>query len=359
MAKIASKTAISKTALVLAICFLTTAKIEAKKNGSAIVDFKPTVFDAKADSKFFYSIGKDLKFSDHIDADAPTLLSGNFLGELVSPDGRSVALTLNGELLIVRDGAPVLHVVPVRSISPHHKSMGTSFFRDENYQWSRDSKSLYLIKDAYYASKGWQLFSRNGELWRYKLETGSLELVLKPFPAFKYFWANSVLYYSIPDEQGNLHLMAFDGTSSHEESAPDDSRGQTKSASIPSAFYSFNFSDYRHALESYLGLEDDWKTVPGIERISYRGKKLLELTQGKGWDGYYFCFDIFGSSFPPGQRFLVLNTPYCDNYSGTQLMIDVSTGSMMTLPKDTRVFVPFNTENYPHYSITRDGIGVK
>jgi hypothetical protein len=263
-------------------------------------------------------------------------------------------------LLIVRAGAPVLHVVPVKSISPHHKSMGTSFFRDENYQWSRDSKFLYLIKDAYHASKGSQLFSPNGELWRYELETGSLELVLRPFPAFKYFWgADAVLYYSVPDAQGGLHLMAFDGTSTHEVPAPDFLPGQTESASIPSPFYSFDVVDYRHALESYLGIDDDWKTEPGIERISYRGKKLLELTQGKGWDGYYFCFDIFRSTFLPGQRFLLLNTPYCDNYSGTQLMVDVSTGNMMTLPKDTRVFVPFNTENYPHYSITRDGIGVK
>ena len=37
---------------------------------SKIADFRPTSFEAKANSKFFYSIGNELKYSDQIDPKA-------------------------------------------------------------------------------------------------------------------------------------------------------------------------------------------------------------------------------------------------------------------------------------------------
>lgn len=46
----------------------------ANSKPSDIADFEPTSFQAKADAKFFYSIGNDLKYSDQIDPEAPTLL---------------------------------------------------------------------------------------------------------------------------------------------------------------------------------------------------------------------------------------------------------------------------------------------
>jgi hypothetical protein len=43
---------------------------------SRIADFRPTFFEAKADSRFFYSVGNELKYSDQIDPKAPTLFRG-------------------------------------------------------------------------------------------------------------------------------------------------------------------------------------------------------------------------------------------------------------------------------------------
>ena len=62
---------------------------------SNIVDFNPTDFDAKAESAFFYSIGDELKYSDALDPQAPTLLRGKVSYFLVSPDTTRTAVVAN------------------------------------------------------------------------------------------------------------------------------------------------------------------------------------------------------------------------------------------------------------------------
>jgi hypothetical protein len=53
---------------------------------SIIVNFRPVEFGATAAGNFFYSIGDDLKYADHIGVDEPTLLKARFSGYLVSPN---------------------------------------------------------------------------------------------------------------------------------------------------------------------------------------------------------------------------------------------------------------------------------
>ena len=53
------------------LCLLAAAKGNEKNPISTILDFHPTTFEAKANSKFFYSIGQDLKYSDQIDPHPP------------------------------------------------------------------------------------------------------------------------------------------------------------------------------------------------------------------------------------------------------------------------------------------------
>ncbi len=53
-----------------------------------------------------------------------------------------------------------------------------------------------------------------------------------------------------------------------------------------------------------------------------------------------------------------MNVPYCGNYQG-QLLIDTVTGKYQRLPKDSRVYLTFNTETIPHYRITGGGITAK
>jgi hypothetical protein len=168
---------------------------------SDIVHFRPTQFQAKADAAFFFSVGDELKYSNEISSNASTLLRGHIDNFLVSPDRGKIAAVANGALLIVNaGGSGVRRVSPVDSIYMNPKPLGRSFFRDDGFQWSRDSEHLYLIRDEYYESKGSQLYSERGELWRYDLQSGILQLVLKPFPAYTYFFGNkSGIYFSVPN----------------------------------------------------------------------------------------------------------------------------------------------------------------
>lgn len=138
---------------------------------SKIANFEPTEFSAVATAPFFYSVGDELKHSDEIDPRAPTLLHGRIKNFLVSPDGSKIAVVANGLLTVVGwEGPKILQVAPVDSVYKiAAKQIGHQFFRDDHFQWSRDSKQLYLIRDEYYQSKGIQLFSEKGELWKFNV----------------------------------------------------------------------------------------------------------------------------------------------------------------------------------------------
>jgi hypothetical protein len=125
-----------------------------------------------------------------------------------------MAAVSKGILLIVGENSQVRRVAPVDSIYREPKPIGRMFFRDDDFQWSRDSESLYVIKDQFYESKGSQLYSSRAELYRYEIETGKLLPVLKPFPAYSYFFGlNFGVYFSVPTEKGDLRLRSFDGQS--------------------------------------------------------------------------------------------------------------------------------------------------
>ena len=119
----------------------------------------------------------------------PTLIRGPFTNFQVSPDRNKIAVVIKKHLLIIGTDSVIGDVGTVDSMYRGFKPVGRSFFRDEDFELSRDSKSLYLIRDEYYHSNGSQLFSKKGELWRYDLDSHSLRLVLKPFAAHAYFLA--------------------------------------------------------------------------------------------------------------------------------------------------------------------------
>jgi hypothetical protein len=98
---------------------------------SIVVDFKPTEFEATADNAFFFSIGNELKYSNEINPQAPTLLHGNIVNFLVSPDHKSIAAVANGVLVIVTsNGSTGRQVAAVDSICKEPKPIGRSFVRD-------------------------------------------------------------------------------------------------------------------------------------------------------------------------------------------------------------------------------------
>jgi hypothetical protein len=327
---------------------------------SDILDFHPNAIHAKADARFFYSVGTELKNSDHLDPKAPTLLRGSLGNCLVSPDRTAMAVVADGVLTVVgRDGMLVRHVAHVDSIYREPKPIGQKFYRDDDFQWTRDSKSLYLIRDEYYESKGSQLFSVKGELWRYDLQTGNMSLVLSPFPAYSYFFGQgSGVYFSVPTNTGDLQLKYFDGKSTRDVGPSDGN--ETLEGGLPggrdeSPFFSFSSLDYESVVLPSKGvvLADDHSAR--LLRLTIKDKPYLTFTEGEGFKGPYYCPEMFGSAFLPGDRYFLLNARLCGNYSG-QLLIDTQTGRYERLPSDTHVYLPMNTDSDFHYRITSGGI---
>lgn len=322
---------------------------------SNIVDFRPTKLQAEADTNFFFSVGNELKYSKEINSQPATLLHGHIDNFLVSPDKNKIAVAVKGTLLIIpADGSAVRQVATVDSIYKEPKPIGRSFFRNDEFQWSRDSKYLYLIKDEYYESKGSQLYSAKGELWRYNVQTGDLQLVLKPFPAYTYFFGSkSGIYFSVPTEAGDLRLRYFDGETVKDigdVGAWEVPRRQL--ASGESLFFSFSTRDFNPLFVRGAGLEIEQNGGP--QKLLIRNKPYLAFTQGNGMKGIFYCSNLYNSVFLPGDRYFLLNVG-CDNYDG-QLLIDGETGKYEQLPKDTRVYLTLTTDEIQYYRISCGGI---
>jgi len=330
---------------------------------SNILDFHPSAFQAKADARFFYSIGNELKNSDYLNPNAPTLLCGEVMDFLVSPDGAAIAVVANGLLTVVgRDGMLVRQVGHADSIYREPKPIGQHFYRDDDFQWTRDSKSLYLIRDEYYESRGSQLFSDKGELWRYDVQTGSMQSVLSSFPAYNYFFGRgSGIYFSVPTKSGDLQLKYFDGKNIRDVGMSDAYQiptGGLSGSVVESPFFSFSIIDYQKVVLPAKGvaLVDD--QLSRLRRLVIRDKPYLTLTEGEGLKGPYYCSEMLRSVFLPGDRYFLFNASYCGNYNG-QILIDAETGQYERLPSDTRVYLTLNTDSDPHYRITGAGIEAK
>ncbi|WP_263350879.1 hypothetical protein [Acidicapsa acidisoli] len=337
--------------------------MDASYTPSEIVDFHPLNFQAKADESFFYSIGNELKHSDHIDPQSPTLARGKVGQYLVAPDKRKIAVAGDGHLFIVSLDNPTFHqVTTVDSIYREPKPIGRSFFRDQEFQWARDSNALYLIKDKFYESQGSQLFSQNGELWKYDLKEKSLRLVLKPFPADNYFFdAKSKIYFSVPTDSGDLILKNFDGRDVSDvptetvETIP--TSRLAANVTIKSPFYSFYSFDYPRFARRDNDMSIVFDEPRGLKTLSGKTKQYLTLTRGEGFKGSYYCDDPSKSLSLPGDRYFLLSVS-CKNYDG-QLLIDTQTANYQTLPKDTRIYLTLNTDTYPHYHISGGGISIR
>lgn len=329
-----------------------------KDKPSNIVDFSPSHFEARAESKFFYSIRGELKYADEIDPQSPTLLRGEIKNFLVSPDSEKIAVVANGKLFVVGVDYPAREITTVDSIYREPKPIGTQFFRDDDFQWSEDSTTLYLIRDEYYTSKGSQLYSEKGELWRYAIESGNLELVLKPFRAYTYFFGQkSGIYFSVPTPDGDLVLQYFDG--SHvlkldHSSGLDIPHDRLAHGLVETPFYSFSIFDYQRMLSNY-GVSLSVDRSDGPEKLIINGKPYLALNQGVGFKGPYYCSAMLRSVFLPGERYFLFNADYCGNYSG-QLLIDTINATYETLPPKTVVYVTLNTRNVRQYRVTGGGI---
>lgn len=341
---------------------------------SRIADFRPTFFEAKADTRFFYSVGNELKYSDQIDPKAPTLFRGDVENFLVSPDNKKIAFVENHQLVVVDADSEFWRITAVDSIireprigsSDPPKAIGVPFFREVDFQWSKDSMALYLIRDEY-EKKGSEPFWNQGELWKYDLGAGTLQLVLTPFKAYHFFFGKrSGVYFSVRPDSGDLQLRYFDGqhvTDIGEPGALNIPIDRLSTSFVESPFYSFSAVDYElrvlpsKRVELVANTDQGQKTGP--ETLVIRGQPYLTITLGKGFLGVlHYCSELVGSVFLPGDRYFLFNVPGCGNYNG-QLLIDTLTGKYLRLPGDTVIYLTLNTDTYPSYQIGADGLAIK
>lgn len=251
-------------------------------------------------------------YSSRIDTAVPAFVRCHIDDYLVAPNRKMIAIVSNRMLMVVGNDLQVRRVVPVDSIYRDPKPIGSMFFRDGEYQWSRDSKSLYLIKDQFYDSKGSQLYSVRAELCRYDLDTGKLFSVLRTFPAYRYFFGkNSAVYFSVPTDKGDLQLRCFDGNSVRDVGAVNAGAIPLQDLStgfLESPFFSFSNVEFSELYwrGAKLAADKDGQA----ERLVIGDKAFLVLTKGEGFKGSFYCSDLRHSTFLPGMRYS------CSTYSG-------------------------------------------
>ncbi len=206
--------------------------------------------------------------------------------------------------------------------------------------------------------KEYNSFLKKANCGSLTFDSGTLELVLKPFPAFNYFFGlESGIYFSVPTEKGNLQLRYFDGQ--HVRSIGDPSTQAIPLSDLAygtkeAPFFSFSVFEYEGLLRLNV-LRFDIDQQNGAEELDIKGRTYLELTRGEGIKGPYYCGETLRSVFLPGERYFLFNLHHCENYQG-EILIDTSTGKYKRLPKDSRVYLAFNTNNWPHYKISGSGI---
>ena len=337
------------------------------KRPPMIVNYQPSSFVARGDTNFFYSIGDELKYSDQIDPNAPTIFNGNIQHLFVSPDNKKAAIITDNELIILSsDGRFKRQVTPVESGCDYsdNKKIGRGFFRSDNYQWSSNSESIYLIRNVFmYFIDRKNCYSKKSELWRYDLRTGQLTMVITPFKTYDYFTTvDNKIFFSVSDDIGDLHLRSFDGVQQRDiprSNSREFTNKQLTDLGIKSPFYTFqSFMDLHNILKN-KGVKFRINKNKGEKELVINEKVYLTQVQGDYFIKNLFLtsIDLHDSTFLPGDRYFLLDRVGSGNFSG-ELLFDVSSGKYMPLPKDTKVYPLINTNTYKNFRVTNSGITI-
>jgi hypothetical protein len=331
------------------------------KEGVGISNYDPSHFVESAESPFFYSIGKHLKYGSKIDESAPDLFKGTWLnGELVkvypSPDNQTVAIVSNRKLYIARVGrAPLLALENVDHYDPKKLSEGDIYFKWPTLQWHPNSRFIYIAKDK--KQKIWeQAFSTEATLVRIDIENISVIKELIPdFRSLNYFFigsdnvcfnyalGNGSVIWKCSTANGISPVRSLDSTGIHMDNGV---------VLTERPFLSYEPDLYESAV---------WMARYGfsVKRLSEEQDGLFHkdaptpplLTFNTGWNmkGYRVNgIRQAGGSVLPGGRYLLLNV------SEGQILLDRVSRLYRKLPKDTKVHRNLNSTHYKDFVFSID-----
>lgn len=353
-------------AILTFLAALTVSSSACAKEPNGIVGYRPSQFAERAETPFFYSVGKQLKYGFAIDKASPSLFEGAWLqGGLTevytSPDNSKAAVVSGQKLYIVRVGSPPMVVLDnVDHYSPKKMSDGDIYFKWPTLQWHPDSRFIYIVKDKKQPASLSQYFSKDATLVRIDIENGgnNQELVTD-FRSSKYFFvgAHSVCFnYALGDgsvvwkcttNKGPTQARYLDKAGVH----LDNGHVLTEQ---PFLSYTPNIYESEIWMARYgFSVRKLNERQDGVFYKDEPSNPLVTINTWENIKGYRMNgIRQQGGSVLPGGRYLLLNM--IDGNGERQILLDRASSQYKELPKSTRVHRNLNSSHFENFVFTVD-----
>ncbi len=311
-----------------------------------IVNFSPKSVVFKSMKPFFYEDEyKNVRYSaTGIISNSDRIVWKGELGRrsLVSPDSTKILFVSAGELKVLSSSGSVETIVKVKSMwNRGKKDIGTEYWREEGWQWSPDSASVFLIKDVFESSTPSQWFSKKGSLFRFSLQVRQFEKVLDPFLSYEVYpgVSGNEIFYSKAIDHGNKGFYVYDLKAKREELLY--ASTGTKDSRSDKDINKRIFFDLSHYESEYTSMQSEFsrksfdKRYPSgfYKKEGHREKCLLSIEDGTGG---YQGDGIGDFVIIPGGRFLLVDVNTA-NYRGT-LVFDLNTGDYGKFLENVRLY---------------------
>lgn len=309
-----------------------------------IVDYKPSVFSEHVAQPFFFSIGKKLKYGDAIREDGPTLFQAGFFEDDIrevypSPDQNKAVLVLGDCLYLVQLGKP-----PAKLLQPFEHEYISVF----DIQWDPQSRYIFIPRYIHNARTALLRIDTNDPITVQELIPSSqFHLSGRYFPLND----NSVCFGASTWEcwiSGSNHLV--ERLEQDQITLVDGSTIKVKpfiSLPLRGGGLSLALGGYSLTLiPNSLQVEFFHQSQPSLPIFKLQGR--IEPLKGHFGEG----FRDGESSVLPGGRYAFLAV------WNRKLVMDSETGLYKEVPKDSRVYVNFNSYgSQDFFKITNDGTG--
>ena len=320
-----------------------------------IVNYAPSKFIEKADSPFFYSIGKQLKYGPSIDEATPTLFKGKFFdGEFTavfpSPDNNKVALVSDKKLYIIQLGKPPR--LALDHVEGNPPGLMSAFWVPHylwpTVQWDSRSRYVYIARAGLVKKSLVRLDAENpAEIVEIVSDFRSLHyfLVGAGSVCFDYALENGDVVWKCSTDKGAFRAKSLNRTGIILEN---------NSVLIGDRFMSYTPNIYETdiwlAINGFVvrGINDN---LDGLFARKKPEQPLLAIVTGTNIKGHRVDGILqYGGAVLPGGRYVLLNV-WHHRFKG-QLLLDSDTGEYRELPKDTRVYRNLNSNEFPDFNFS-------